>query len=148
MDHAIGHRGPRYFHFICRRAERLLLGSVSTGSEGNDRSDLGVAASLQSLIYASTCLTGELFHQCATVDALAAVRADPRLRRRVARHLRKIEQRAADLVEQYRESVAAVADALAAKRYLTGAEVVAIMEAVDCKKQPTDSLELITRERS
>jgi cell division protease FtsH len=111
-------------------AERLLLGSLSTGSGGDDRSDLGVATSLLSVIHASTCLTGNLFHLCSTDNALATVRADPRLRRAVEQHLRKLEIRATSLVEHHLESITAVAEALAKKRYLSGDEVVAIMQAI------------------
>jgi cell division protease FtsH len=122
-------------------AERLLLGSISTGSGGDDRSDLGVATSLLSVIHASTCLTGNLFHLCSTDDAPATVRADPRLRRAVEQHLRKLEIRATSLVEHHLESITAVAEALAKKRYLSGDEVVAIMQAVGY-------LKLIGNERS
>jgi hypothetical protein len=111
-------------------AERVLLGAVSTGSGGDEKSDLGVATALLAIAHASTCLAGNFFHLCASENALTAVRADPALRRKVEHHLRRIEKRATELVELHRDGIAAVAEALAARRHLTGAEVVAILRQV------------------
>lgn len=110
-------------------AERLLLSSKSIGSGGTDTSDDGVATSMIAVLYASTSLTGEFFHLCSSEEALATVRADPRLRHLVEQHLRRLEKRATDLVERHRECIDAVAQALAKSRYLTGDEVVAVMQA-------------------
>jgi cell division protease FtsH len=129
-------------------AEKLLLGSKSVGSGGLDTSDDGIASAMLSVIYASTSITGEFFHRCSTDDALATVRGYPQLRRKVEQHLRQLEKRATDLVEHHLKSIDAVARALAEKRHLTGDEVVAIMQAVSCNKQPAKTLELITTERS
>jgi hypothetical protein len=111
-------------------AERLLLGAASTGSGGDDTSDLGVSTALLSIAHASTFLAGNLFHLSPSEDALTAVRADPRLRRKVEHHLRRIEKRATELVELHRDGIAAVAVALAASRHLTGDEVVAILRKI------------------
>jgi cell division protease FtsH len=111
-------------------AERRLIGSKSTGSGGDNSSDDGVATSLLCVIYASTSLTGEFFHLSSANDALAAVRGDPRLRHRVEMHLRQLEKRSTALVERHLQSISAVAEELIRKRYLTGAEVVAIMQTV------------------
>jgi cell division protease FtsH len=127
-------------------AERVLLGAVSTGSGGDEKSDLGVATALLAIAHASTCLAGNLFHLSASEDALTAVRADPALRRKVERHLRKIEKRAIRLVELHRDGIAAVAVALAARRHLTGEEVVAILRKLgtaipaDATQARTDGL--------
>ena len=110
-------------------AERIMLSAKSIGSGGTDTSDDGVATTMISVIYASTSLTGEFFHRCSSVDALETVRADPRLRRLVEQHLRRLEKRAKDLVERHRECIDAVARALAESRHLTGDEVVAVMQA-------------------
>jgi cell division protease FtsH len=115
-------------------AERLLLSSKSIGSGGTDTSDDGVATSMISVLYASTSLTGEFFHLCSSEEALATVRADPKLRDLVEQHLRRLEKRATDLVERYRECIDAVAKALAESRYLTGDEVIAVLQAADYLK--------------
>jgi cell division protease FtsH len=112
-------------------AEKCLLNSKSIGSGGTDTSDDGVASSMLAVIHASTSLTGKYFHRCSSEEALATVRADPELRLDVELHLRRLEKRATDLVERYRESIDAVAKALAKRRHLTGDEVVGIMQAVN-----------------
>jgi cell division protease FtsH len=112
-------------------AERILLGSKSIGSGGTDTSDDGIATSMIAVLYASTSLTGEFFHSCSSEEALATVRADPRLRDLVEQHLRRLEKRATDLVERYRKCIDAVAKALAKSRYLTGDEVIAVLQALN-----------------
>jgi hypothetical protein len=129
-------------------AERLLLGAVSTGAGGTDKSDLGVATTLLAVAYTSTNLTGNLLHMCESDSALATIRSDPRLRRQVELHLRKLEVRATALVERNLAAIAAVADALARKRYLSGDEVVAIMRTIGCTPQPPNNLTLIATERT
>jgi cell division protease FtsH len=111
-------------------AERLLLGATSTGSGGTDSSDLGVATTMIAAIHTSTSLVGTLFHRCSSEDALATVRSDPALRRRVERHLRELEERACEIVQRHRDSILAVADELAAKRHLTGDAVISIIERI------------------
>jgi cell division protease FtsH len=108
-------------------AERLILKSVSTGSGGNDRSDLAIATTMLSVIHTSTAVTGNLFHRCSAEHALATARADPRLRRIVEGHLRALELRAEALVMKYREAIVAVADELVRTRHLSGDAIRAIV---------------------
>ena len=111
-------------------AERLFLGAASTGSGGPDDSDLGVATGLLAVLHTSTSVMGTLLHRCSSNDALATVRTDPVLRRRVERHLRELEQRACELVQRHRNAILAVAGELAVKRHLTGDAVISIIERV------------------
>jgi cell division protease FtsH len=111
-------------------AETVLLKSKSIGSGGDNRSDDGVVSSMLSVVHASTSLTGEFFHRSQTDEALATARADPQLREKVEQHLRRLGRRATDLVVRLRRSIDEVAEALATKRYLSGQEVIAIMDAV------------------
>lgn len=108
-------------------AERIILDSVSTGSGGDDRSDLGIATTMLAVLHTSTAVTGNLFHRCSPEDALATVRADHRLRRIVEGHLRALELRAEVLVVTHREAIVAVADELARARHLSGDAVRAIV---------------------
>jgi cell division protease FtsH len=108
-------------------AERVILNAASTGSGGNDRSDLGIATAMLAVIHTSTALTGGLFHRCSSEHALETARADPRLRRIVEEHLRALESRAEALVVQHRGAIIAVADELARTRHLTGDAVRAIV---------------------
>jgi hypothetical protein len=115
-------------------AERLFIGTASTGSGGDDRSDLGVATAMLGLVHTSTCVAGNLFHWCAVGDAPATVRANPHLRRLVERHLRMLEERAEDLVRGHREHIFAVGDALASARHLSGEAVLSIIAQVEARK--------------
>jgi cell division protease FtsH len=108
-------------------AERIILNSVSTGSGGDDRSDLGIASTMLAVLHTSTAVTGNLFHRCSPEDALATVRADHRLRRIVEGHLRALELRAEALVVKHRDAIVAVADELARTRHLSGDAVRAIV---------------------
>jgi cell division protease FtsH len=108
-------------------AERVILNAVSTGSGGNDRSDLGIATAMLAVIHCSTAITGNLFHRCSSEHALETARADPRLRRIVEGHLRALELRAEALVVTHREAIVAVADELARARHLSGDAVRAIV---------------------
>jgi hypothetical protein len=111
-------------------AERIILGAPSTGSGGDERSDIGVASAMLAMLHTSTVVTGNLFHHSAPDNALETARADPRLRRIIGRHLRELEKRAESLVTEHREAIVAVADELARTRHLSGDAVRAIIERV------------------
>jgi cell division protease FtsH len=104
-------------------AERLILGSASTGSGGSEGSDIAFASDLLSVLHASTAVTGNLLHRAAPDRALETVRADPQLRRVVGRHLRRLEKRAEAVVTAHRAAIEAVAAALVRTRHLSGDEV-------------------------
>jgi ATP-dependent Zn protease len=114
-------------------AEELIIGDMSAGSGGSDTSDLAVATGLLSVIHASTNLTGDLFFHGNTEEAAEIVRSDPGLRRAVQRHLEKLEERARELVWERRNAILAVAGELAARRYLSGDDVAAIIAASDAR---------------
>jgi hypothetical protein len=111
-------------------AERIILGTASTGSGGDDRSDIGIATAMLAVLHTSTVVTGNLFHRSSPADALKTARADPRLRRTIGRHLRELERRAEALVTEHREAIVAVADELVRARHLSGDAVRAIVARV------------------
>lgn len=112
-------------------AEALILGASSTGSGGStDRSDLGHVSKVLSRIYATTSLTGDLFHQADEGDAHAAARKDPDTRRRIEMHLRELRRRADGVIGRNRDRVVAVATALLERRHLSAAAVVEILSTV------------------
>jgi cell division protease FtsH len=111
-------------------AERIIVGAASTGSGGDDRSDIGIATAMLAVLHTSTVVTGNLFHRSAPDNALETARADPRLRRIIARHLRLLERRAESLVTEHRDAIVAVADELVRTRHLSGDAVRAIVEWV------------------
>lgn len=112
-------------------AEASIVGSLSTGWSGSERSDLGQASSMVAHLHACTGLTGNLLLRAGDRDAaLASVRADAELGRAVEEHLRRLHGRAAALVDRHRDRIVAVAEALVARHHLDAAEVVAILSAV------------------
>jgi hypothetical protein len=105
-----------------------ILGAASTGSRGDERSDIGIASAMLAVLHTSTVVTGNLFHRSSPDNALETARADPRLRRIIGRHLRALERRAERLVTEQRDAIVAVADELVRTRHLSGDAVRAIVE--------------------
>ncbi|WP_164938236.1 AAA family ATPase [Bradyrhizobium guangzhouense] len=111
-------------------AEASIVGSVSTGWSGTDRSDLGRVALLLSHVHACSGLAGNLFVRANTDAAIEAVRADPELGRAVEDHVRRLYARAVALVGRHRNRIVAVAEALFDKRHLDVTEVVTILSDI------------------
>jgi ATP-dependent Zn protease len=111
-------------------AEASIVGSLSTGWSGTDRSDLGRIAFLLSHVHACSGLAGNLFVRANMDAALEAVRADPELGRAVEDHVRQLYARAVALVGRHRDRIIAVAEALLDKRHLDAAEVVTILSDI------------------
>lgn len=112
-----------------RAAERLFIGSVSTGGGGDADSDIGFATARIASLHASFGLAGAPVFLASEPELLQAVAFDPDLRGRVGRDLRRLEARASRLVETNREAILAVAARLAAKRHLERTEIEAIVRA-------------------
>jgi ATP-dependent Zn protease len=112
-----------------RAAERLLTGAESTGAGGSRDSDLGSATLLVASLHASFGMGEDLVYLGADAELLHEIGLNRELRDRVGRHLRDLEERAARLVEANREAVLAVAQRLAEKRFLGGAEVADIVRS-------------------
>jgi ATP-dependent Zn protease len=122
-------------HAVCGlaagAAEESIIGTLSTGWSGTDDSDLGQVSSTIAQLHATSGLTGNLFVRADGRDAaLAAVRADPDLRRVVEDHLRRLHGRAVALVARHRDRIVAVAQALVERRHLDAAEVVEIISGI------------------
>jgi len=108
-----------------RAAEELLLGAPSTGAEG----DLAKATAALAAMVVSTGLAGALTHLAPSGAATDMLRLDAGLRRMVEQRLAKLYAESMTLIGAHRGEVAAVAEALVARRFLTGVEVTAIIEA-------------------
>ena len=121
---------------MCGAAAAQTAASPSaSANNGTTLSELVITAerrttALQKTAIAATVVTGNLFHRSSPDDALETARADPRLRRIIARHLRLLERRAESLVTEHRDAIVAVADELARTRHLSGDAVRAIVERV------------------
>jgi cell division protease FtsH len=122
-----------------RAAERILIGDASLGAGGDDGSDLAQATQFIATLHASAGLGDTLTYLVSHRDALAAVRADQRLRGRVEQHLRTLQARADEIVHKRRDAIIAVADRLQARRQLSGEEVRRIVEATP----PNDQVETV-----
>jgi len=102
-----------------RAAERLLTGSVSTGSGGGAESDIGSATVKIAAVHASYGLRGAaIFLAEAGPKLLAQVRRDPILRARVSQDLSRLEKKAAELIYLNREIVLDLSKRLAETRHL------------------------------
>jgi hypothetical protein len=111
-----------------RAAESLLCGAASTGGGGSPRSDLGSATALIASLHVSYGLGESLaFMGAAGDEAMRELALDPGMRDRVERHLRILHDRAAAVVAANRSAILAVAEALAARRHLSGADVEALV---------------------
>ncbi len=113
-----------------RAAEEVILGDYSGGSGGSGGSDLAAATcfavSLETALGLGAC--GPVWQALPTPDTVGEMLvARPALARRVQAHLEEIHSAAAALVRKHSFAVSAVADALIAARYLTGAEVAALV---------------------
>lgn len=106
-----------------RAAERLFVGSVSTGGGGDADSDIGFATARIASLHASFGLGASPVFFAAEPDLLHAVAFDPELRDRVGRDLRRLEGRASEVVEANRAAILAVAARLVEKRHLGRAEI-------------------------
>jgi len=114
---------------LCGRAgERIFFGEASIGSGGDEDSDLAMATRLIASLHASAGLGGTIVFTSDHDGALKAVRTDKNLRRRVERQLNELQKRARRIVVHHRDSISAIADALAATRYLSGDAVRKIFE--------------------
>jgi ATP-dependent Zn protease len=118
-----------------RTAERLLIGNVGLGAGGDDESDLAQVTQFVATLHASTGLGDTLTYLVSYQEALAAVRADLRLRSVVERHMRILQARAEMIVRRHRDAIVAVAEQLRIRRQLSGEEVRRIVDATPPKDQ-------------
>jgi ATP-dependent Zn protease len=82
----------------------------------------------------SNGLRGQLVYRGDEQEALREVRRDRRLRATVEKHLQELHARAETLVSENRAAIAAVADELVARRFLSGAAIEAIIARFAQKK--------------
>ena len=116
-----------------RMAERILIGAVSDGGA----SDLKHATGTIAAMHISSGLGGQLVYLGDETEALRQVRRDKKLRSTVETHLQQLQRRSEMLVRQHRQSIAAVASELAARRFLSGEAIEAIMARFPQKRANT-----------
>ncbi|MBR0793054.1 AAA family ATPase [Bradyrhizobium manausense] len=112
-----------------RSAERAILGAECAGGGGDETSDLAAATRDICSIHAAWGLGGTATYLTPRNEAIDTLRLDYALRARVDADLATLQKRADALILRHRAAVLAVAEALRAKRYLTGDAVRAIFDA-------------------
>jgi cell division protease FtsH len=111
-----------------RAAEIVLLGAASTGAGGDTSSDLARATRILAAMEMSYGLADErLVYLVAAEDAHAELRKDPMARRRTDELMRRLQERAVTIVREHRSEVAAIADALVSRRFLSADEIEAVV---------------------
>ena len=109
-----------------RAAEEVLLGGYSGGSGGSAESDLAAATCFAVSLETALGLGayGPMWQGMPTPDTVGALLTiRPALAARVQAHLEEMHAGAVTLVRDHLAAVSAVADALVAARFLTGAEI-------------------------
>jgi DNA polymerase III delta prime subunit len=102
-----------------RAAEEAFLGAPSAGAEG----DLAQATALLAAAHGSLGLGAWLLHRSRSIDASTLLKDDSDMRAVVEAHLGDLYRRALALVTQHRAAIERVADALIARRLLTGDDI-------------------------
>jgi Cdc6-like AAA superfamily ATPase len=120
-----------------RAADCVLGAGASTGAVG----DLAGATRQLSALHASFGLGKSLLHRAAAEDACDLVRRDGRFAQSIEADLQRLLHRAITLVTAHRSAVIAVAEALLARRVLSGAEVEALVQAHPPAAAVTDRLD-------
>jgi cell division protease FtsH len=110
---------------LAGRAADVVLGAgASAGAVG----DLALATRELSALHASFGLGRTLLHRAEVEDANALVRLDGRFAQSIDADLRRLLDRAITIVTKHQSVVLAVAEALLARRALSGAQVRALLE--------------------
>ena len=112
---------------LAGRAADEACGGADAQSGGGPGSDLGNATKLLAALHASFGL-GDTLLSTDPDEALARLHYDPALAARIERDLQRLCARARDLVAAHRREIEMVATALVRKRFLTGAEVRALLK--------------------
>jgi SpoVK/Ycf46/Vps4 family AAA+-type ATPase len=109
-----------------RAAEVVILGAASVGSAGYSHSDLAKATKMVTAIHASFGLGETLLYRRSVDEANDLLEHDPVLRDRVENDLQRLHKSAEELIRKFQRSVEAVAEALVARRILSGDEIMQI----------------------
>lgn len=119
-----------------RAAEVMVFGMPGAGAGGSDDSDLARATSLAFALERTVGLGREhpLLYR-PHHDPTSVLDAQPQLAERVHEHIERAEQRAGDLILEYRPAFDALVEALVRAQALDGPEVVDILEKAGAKPQ-------------
>lgn len=110
-----------------RAAEAAFLRSVSTGSDGGEYSDLGGATALAIDLEHSFGFGPSLI--CSPISPADRHRMPGDLRERVERRLRRAEDRARSVIDENRQTVERIANALMEHGELDGVELLRLLSS-------------------
>lgn len=114
-----------------RAAEKLLLGSIGTGSGGRDQSDLAQATSLVAALHASLGLGDTLLFRGDFDDVGTLLRVNSPLALAVESELQSLHHRAEELVAKHASAIAAVSKQLLKVRFLARADFLAVIRDIE-----------------
>lgn len=118
-----------------RAAEFAVLGSIAAGSGGAEDSDLAIATRQITAVHASEGLRETTTYLGGDTAAKELLLRDQVLRRAVESDLRRLQDRAIEIVKQHRSAVTNIATALAARRHLSAAYIERAFRAQDERNQ-------------
>lgn len=113
-----------------RCGEQSILGSISTGAGGGEKSDLATATYFLALIHTSFGMGGHLLHRAAPQNVSQLLSFDPVLAKTVEADLQRVYASSLQIVEANRLVVEAVAEALLQFRHLSGPQFAAIFRGI------------------
>jgi len=114
---------------LAGRAADGLFGEANAGSGGGRASDLGIATRMLALTHASYGL-GEKLMSLDPEEAVARIQLDPTLAAAIEADLQRLYARAGMLVQENRAKIERLAAELVIRRFITGEEVLALLEPV------------------
>ena len=116
-----------------RAAEQVMLREPSQGSGLHPDSDLAKATRLMALMHSGTGLGDTLSYLAGEKDVERLLTIDPDLRNKVETSLRTLYDRAVGLITTAKHEVAALADALVKRVFLSAEEVESIISGHESK---------------
>lgn len=116
-----------------RIAEREVTGRLSVGSSA----DLEMATRLVGTLHVSLGMGRSLVHRGSPDDVDRVITIDPEIRRDVDEHLRRLEQRAIEMVNRHKTRIIDLAAELRRFRLLTTAHLQKIFDKVENQKTST-----------
>lgn len=113
-----------------RAAETLVLGAPGSGGGGSSQSDLARATAMATALEVSWGLGDSAVWRAEPEAAIAQLENDPVLRRRVQIHLERAEAAALGILRANQRQLTLLADALASRAILTGADLNDLLDTV------------------
>jgi len=117
-----------------RAAEEAVLGSVGSGSGGNERSDLARATQVLGLIHLGIGMGDTLLYRGDADQVSAQLTIHPSIAAKVEADLQRLYAKALEICRGEVESIQTVAVELSQRRFLEGARFMEIVTEVEARK--------------